>query len=82
MKIYPNPSKSTTYISVPEDLVSGCSLTVTNNSGDLVFSQEYAGISNMVIPLDLKNQPSGLYRITLGNEYQEVSNELLLLSGS
>ena len=82
MKIYPNPSKSTTYISVPEELVEGCNLTVTNTSGELVFEQDFAGMGNMVIPLDLRNQPSGLYRVTLDNGAHEVSNELLHLSAS
>lgn len=80
MKIYPNPSKSTAYVSIPGELASGYNLTITNTSGERVYEQAFGELSHVVIPLDLRNHPSGLYRVTLGNEVEEMSNDLLLLS--
>jgi hypothetical protein len=80
MKIYPNPSKSTAYLSIPGELSSGYNLTITNTKGERVLEQVFGELSNVVIPLDLTNQPSGFYKVTLGNEVEEMSNDLLLLS--
>ena len=80
MKIYPNPCKSVTYVSIPHDLQPGSNLTVTNNHGDLVYEKSIEDIHPDIIPVDLSNCPYGLYRITIGNDMHQESNELLLLN--
>ena len=42
MKIYPNPSRSTSYISIPEELVAECNLVVTNRQGETIHEQSYS----------------------------------------
>jgi hypothetical protein len=80
MKIYPNPTKSTTYISVPKEMEKGGKLTVTNRDGHLVCNTQFEENQFQLIPLDFTDQPNGFYKITLENEHASVSNELLNLS--
>lgn len=81
MKIYPNPSRSTSYISIPEELVSECNLIVTNNQGEKIHEQTYTDVSNSLISLDMSKHPVGLYKVTVGNETCRESKDLLLIAG-
>jgi hypothetical protein len=79
MKIYPNPSRSKTYISVPEELKSGGTLTIKNKKGIVISEQAYARVESQLIPLDMSSQPYGIYEITLENEGHTASNDLINL---
>jgi len=80
MKIYPNPTKSTAYISVPKEMEKGGKLTVTNRDGQLICNTLFEENQFQLIPLDFSDQPNGFYKITLENEDASVSNELLNLA--
>ncbi len=81
MKIYPNPSRSTSYISIPAELVAECNLTVTNNHGEKVYEQTYTDVQTSLISLDMSNYPVGLYKVTVGNDVRHESKDLLLIAG-
>jgi hypothetical protein len=81
MKIYPNPSISTSYISIPEELVTECNLIVTNNHGEKVHEQSYTDVSTSLISLDMSNHPVGLYKVTIANDVRNESKDLLLIAG-
>lgn len=81
MKIYPNPSRSTSYISIPEELVAECNLIVTNNQGEKILEQSYTDVSTSLISLDMSMHPAGLYRVTVGNDLRLESKDLLLITG-
>ncbi len=80
MKIYPNPSRSTSYISIPEELVSECNLIVTNNHGEKIHEQSYSNVHTSLIALDMSKHPSGLYKVTVGNDVRNESRDLLLIT--
>lgn len=81
MKIYPNPSRSTSYISIPEELISECNLTVTDNEGNKVVERSYTDVTTSLISLDMSEQPVGLYRVTVENHFHNESKDLLLIAG-
>lgn len=81
MKIYPNPSRSTSYISIPEELVSECNLIVTNNQGEKIHEQSYSDVHNSLISLDMSKHPAGLYKVTVGNDIRNETKDLLLITG-
>lgn len=80
MKVYPNPANAIAYISVPSEMKNGGNLTVTNKSGDTIFQQSFTESNTQLLPLDLSEQPNGMYKVTLGNEEQEVSYDFLNLN--
>ena len=72
MKIYPNPSRSTSYISIPKDLVKECNLIVTNKQGKKVHEQKYTDVRTSLIALDLSEHPAGLYNVCIGNDNPSI----------
>lgn len=80
MKIYPNPSRSTSYISIPEELVSECNLIVTNNQGETIHEQSYSDVQTSLISLDMSKHPAGLYKVTVGNDIRNESRDLLMIT--
>ena len=80
MKIYPNPSRTTAYISIPSKMKTGGKLTVTNSEGDTICRNTFDENQFQLIPLDLTDQPNGFYKITLENDLHTECNELLNLA--
>lgn len=80
MKIYPNPTRSTAYISIPSAMKKGGRITITNKVGDIIEVSKFTGNSFQLIPIDLSEQPNGFYKISLMDDISEVSYELLNLS--
>jgi len=79
MRIYPNPSRSTTYISIPSQMKGKGNLTVTNRYGIVVEERAFSADEKNLLALDLSGQPNGLYNVYLSDEHLEVSKELLNL---
>lgn len=79
MKIYPNPARSTTYISIPSEMKGKGNLTVTNSEGIVVEEREFSADTTRILSLDLTSQPNGFYKVFLADKNCEVSNEILNL---
>jgi hypothetical protein len=80
MKVYPNPTKSTAYVSIPTSMTKGGSLTITNRGGEVVQESAFLENNFQLIPIDLSEHPNGLYKVSLNDDLQEVSYDLLNLS--
>jgi hypothetical protein len=80
MKVYPNPTKSTAYVSLPSNMTNGGNLKITNRVGDVVEELSFAENNFQLIPIDLSEQPNGFYKVSLVDDMQEVSYDLLNLS--
>jgi len=79
MKIYPNPSRSIAYVSIPAELKNGGQMVVRNKTGEVIEERSFSENDAHVIPVDLRNMPNGFYNISLVNESLEMSSELLSL---
>jgi len=77
MKIYPNPTKSTAFVSIPSGLSMGSSLRITNKMGELIDEHQFSEQSEELIPIDLSQQPAGFYTISVSDECGETSYDLL-----
>lgn len=77
MRIYPNPARSTTYISIPPEIKGKGNLTVTNREGIVVEERAFSADTTRILSLDLTNQPNGFYKVFLTDKNSEFSNEIL-----
>jgi len=82
MKIYPNPTRSTAYISVPSEFINGGNLGVRNQGGEIIEARTFKGYDSQLLSLDLSKQPTGLYKVSLSDDSAEVSSDLLNLMNS
>ena len=82
MKIYPNPARSTTYISIPSEMKDGGRLIVRNNFGAIVEKQNFTVEESKLIALDLRCHPNGVYNVSLSDDKLEVNSDLVKLVSS
>ena len=79
MKVYPNPTRSTAYVSIPSEIQGIGHLTIKNQAGETIEETCFCGKSAQLIPLNLQGQPNGFYKVTLNDGTREMSYELLNL---
>jgi hypothetical protein len=79
MKIYPNPARSTTYVSVPSDMKEKGKMIVRNNVGAIIEKRSYSLNDSRLLSLDLTSHPTGMYNVELTDGSMEVSSDLLNL---
>jgi hypothetical protein len=79
IKVYPNPARSTAYVSIPSTMKGSVSLTVRNSNGEIIEENIYAEDDTQLITLNLSGHPNGFYKVILSDKSQELSYELLNL---
>lgn len=80
LQIYPNPNNGQFTVSFSiSRTINEASVTVTNVTGQEVYSEHYTGISNSFTKnINLGGQPSGVYFITLTTDGQKSINKLIV----
>jgi len=72
-KVYPNPANTSTFVSLELQEAAEVQITVVNQIGQTVAQKNYGKIQGKyVFPVDLGNQPNGVYEILIqaGKEFK------------
>lgn len=80
-QLYPNPFNPSTNLSFSLKQKSNIKLKIYNIKGQLVWQKQIKGMQsgNHSIPINLKNQSSGLYFCTLSVKNQTITKKMLLV---
>ncbi|MFH2144142.1 MAG: YCF48-related protein [Bacteroidota bacterium] len=73
---YPNPNNGTFAIST-SGFEGEFNMTITNNLGEIVYTQRFDNYSHEVVPLNIKGVPYGIYYIQVNND--EISRVLKIV---
>ncbi|MBA3665845.1 MAG: T9SS type A sorting domain-containing protein [Bacteroidetes bacterium] len=76
--LYPNPSNGMVNIITTLPGTQNLDITVYNALGQLVSSIKHNAISNDVFELDMKNQSSGVYFISINNGQEKIVKRLII----
>lgn len=79
MKIYPNPARSTAYVSVPSEMKENGKLIVRNKLGAVIEKRSFSLNESRLLSLDLTCHPTGMYNVELTDGSMEVNSDLLNL---
>ena len=78
IKIYPNPSAETIFVSLATDFNAGDSdlfrVELSNVSGQVIIQKDFRGNSTVV---DITNLPSGIYLLSVKNEKQHFVKKIV-----
>ena len=81
VETYPNPSHGQFNVKVVTQTAGEYSLEVYNSLGSLLWKQESVLVSNTVIlPVDLKGSPSGIYTVALRNKANSVLRKVVIMN--
>lgn len=80
LQIYPNPNNGQFVVSFKaQKAISEASVTVTNITGQKVYSENYTNVSNTFMKnINLGVQASGVYFITVVADGQKIVNKLIV----
>jgi hypothetical protein len=76
--LMPNPSAGVVNISVSSSLEQNLNVTVTNALGQVVKSASFEGITYNVLPLNLTEQPNGIYFVAINNGKEKFIQRLII----
>lgn len=76
--ILPNPSNGAVYVNVAFTKPENISLNVTNALGQQIYTNRYDNITNSVLPLNLTDQPNGVYFITVSNGAEKMVKRIVV----
>ncbi|MFH2144143.1 MAG: T9SS type A sorting domain-containing protein [Bacteroidota bacterium] len=76
MSIFPNPNNGNFAINT-SGFEGEFNLTITNNIGEIVYTQRFDNYNNEIVPLNIKGVPYGIYYIQVNND--EISRVLKIV---
>ena len=78
VQIMPNPSNGLLNVAVTLPQTENITVTITNALGQQILANNYDGISNETISLDLTSQSNGVYFVTVSNGKDKMVQRLIL----
>lgn len=75
----PNPTKGISMLSVARSHTTPLYLAVRDAAGRLILEKRLGSSANLSVPLDLSNQASGAYFVTLITDNQSLTVSLMLV---
>jgi hypothetical protein len=78
MLMFPNPSRGETYLEVPANDNGDKLVVVTDLMGKKVFEKNYSQQNDNLLYLDLSNNPSGMYMVTVLTGKSKYAAKLLI----
>lgn len=80
MKVYPNPTRSKAFVSLPAGKAKGRNLIIKNKAGDIIQKLMLDDDNLQLLPIDFSSEPNGLYSVSLEDGVEKISYEILNLS--
>lgn len=69
---YPNPNSGEFTLSIKGNINEVGNIIITNTLGQIVYSTQTEFVNNLRIPLNIGNQPKGLYQLSVSSKKAQV----------
>ena len=76
--IFPNPTTDQVFINLQLSTEQSADISISNSIGQVVYNNEFSGITNSTLQVDLQNFAAGIYYVTLRSDKLTITKRLLL----
>jgi hypothetical protein len=79
IRIWPNPNSGRFNIQFLSDIIFAFTMDVVDANGQIVYLKNFSGMRyGTIIPMDLRNLPSGMYVLNMHNEQEHAAYQIII----